>query len=93
MSDLALDMLSRIDFRSGIVQGVGPGIPVAHKFGEHSGDGDGKKQLHDCGIVYHPYLLCIMSRGASFEYLDDAIASISKIIFTEVDEQHRSGHE
>lgn len=95
MSDLALELLSRADFRAGIVQGAAPGVPVAHKFGEHSGDPDGKMQMHDCGIVYHPghpYLLCVMSRGTSFEYLDDAIATISKIIYTEVETQHRDGH-
>lgn len=95
MSDLALDLLTRVDFHAGVVQGVAPGVTVAHKFGEHSGDPDGKKQLHDCGIVYHPrhpYLLCVMTTGASFDYLDEAIASVSKIIYAEVEHQHGTEH-
>ncbi len=95
LSELALGTLARAEFRSGIVAGVPPNVTVAHKFGEHRDDAAGKVQLHDCGIVYapkHPYLLCVMTRGTNFEYLDDAIASISKIIYAEVDAQHRREH-
>lgn len=91
-SDLALELLSRSEFRAGIVEGVPPGTGVAHKFGEHVDVATGEKQLHDCGIVFyprHPYLLCIMSRGASFEQLDDTIAAVSRIAYAEVDSQHR----
>ncbi len=92
MSDLALDMLSKSEFRSGIVAGVPPEITVAHKFGEHS-DQDRSVQLHDCGIVYyprHPYLLCVMSKGPNFETLDDVIEGVSRVVFAEVDRQQRN---
>ena len=50
------------------------------------------KQLHDCGIVYypkHPYLLCVMTRGDSFEYLDDTIRDISHLVYQEVNEHYQ----
>lgn len=90
LSEWALATLSRTAFRSGIVAGVPPGLPVAHKFGEHRDDAAGAVQLHDCGIVYHPrtpYLLCVMTRGRAFPPLDDAIASISRAVYEEVDRQ------
>jgi beta-lactamase class A len=90
-SEQALALLTQTEFRNGIVAGVPKDLAVAHKFGEHRDDAAGKMQLHDCGIVYypqHPYLLCIMTRGGSFEYLDDAVAAISKIIYTEINAQH-----
>lgn len=90
-SDWALDLLSKAEFRTGLVAGVPPVIEVAHKFGEKSDAASGTVQLHDCGIVYyprHPYLLCIMSQGPNFEYLDDVIAEISRITFSAIDSQH-----
>jgi len=92
-SEKALQYLSEVDFPYGIVAGVPPNVTVAHKFGERTlGEHGEIKQLHDCGIVYypnHPYLLCVMSRGASFEYLDDSIREISRIAFEAVDGQYR----
>lgn len=96
MSDVALEFLSRAEFTAGIREGVPPVLAVSHKFGEHSDDATGEKQLHDCGIVYypqHPYLLCVMTRGPNLEVLDDAIASVSRIIYTEVDSQHKDKHQ
>jgi hypothetical protein len=87
LSEWALATLAQSEFREGIVAGVPPAVPVAHKFGEHKDVATGEVQLHDCGIVYvpeHPYLLCVMTRGASFEHLDDAIASTSRLIFAQV---------
>ena len=91
-SDWALETLSRSDFKTGLVAGVPATVEVAHKFGEHSDAGDGTVQLHDCGIVYYPgrpYLLCVMSKGPNFEYLDDVIVQVSKRVFDEVDQQQR----
>lgn len=91
-SEWALAVLSKSEFRAGLISGVPSGINVAHKFGEKSDADSGTVQLHDCGIVYypkHPYLLCIMSKGPDFAFLDDVIREISQITFREVDFQHR----
>ena len=85
-SEWALALLTQTEFTAGIREGVPEGIAVAHKFGEAS-ESRGGFQLHDCGIVYypgHPYVLCVATRGTAFEYLDDAIASISRFIAAEV---------
>ena len=88
MSEKALELLTRVEFRQGLAEGVPPDVPVAHKFGERVwDDGPQGKQLHDCGIIYypaHPYLLCIMTRGASFEYLDDGIKETTQAVYEEV---------
>ena len=84
-SNKALEILSRVDFKSGLVAGTPANITVAHKFGERE-NGD-EKQLHDCGIVYHPenpYLICIMTRGKDFDKLSEVIAELSKITYEEV---------
>ncbi|HEY5973624.1 MAG TPA: serine hydrolase [Geobacteraceae bacterium] len=87
-SDWALDILAKSEFKAGIVAGVPPIVTVSHKFGEHSDANAGTVQLHDCGIVYyprHPYLVCVMSKGPNFEFLDDVIVEVSQRIFAEVD--------
>ena len=46
-----------------------------------------ERQLHDCGIIYHPlkpYLLCVMTRGEKIADLENAIRDISKWIFERV---------
>lgn len=90
MSEKALGYLANTSYNIGIVAGVTPNTKVAHKFGLRKTK-DGKKQLHDCGIVYypdHPYLLCIMTAGPLPEYLDKTIADISHFIYEEIDRQH-----
>jgi len=90
MSNSALELLSNSGFTDGIVRGVPPGIPVAHKFGE-SFDGQ-RKQLHDCGIVYYPsypYLLCVMTKGDDFNDLSFAISEVSRATYENVDKQMR----
>jgi len=92
-SEWALEILSKSEFRTGLVSGVPPGVKVSHKFGEKSDATEGTVQLHDCGIIYypqHPYLLCVMSKGPNFELLDDVIAEISRISYAEVDRQHKN---
>ena len=88
MSEKALDLLARAEFKEGLVEGVPASVTVAHKFGERVFGSNGEiKELHDCGIVYypeHPYLLCVMTKGSSFEYLDDGIREISHIVYEKV---------
>jgi len=93
MSEKAMEYLTAVDYKEGLVGGVPPGTIVAHKFGENAMGSDQEiKQLHDCGVVYypkHPYLLCVMTRGDSFEYLDDTIKDISRLVYEEVNRNYR----
>lgn len=93
-SEKALRLLSEAGFREGLAGGAPQGVPISHKFGERIMGQRGEiKQLHDCGIVYYPngpYLLCIMTRGRSFELQVDAIREASFVVFQEIDSQHRN---
>lgn len=90
-SEQALNLLSGVEYKNGLVAGIPEGVVVAHKFGERESLSEDKKitrQLHDCGIVYHPdrpYLLCVMTKGNSFENLSNIITNISKVIYQEID--------
>lgn len=84
-SEEILKILSQSSFKDALVAGLPSGITVSHKFGER--DIGGIKQLHDCGIVYvpgRPYLLCVMTKGSSFEELAKVIADISKSIYGDI---------
>ena len=84
-SEKALDILTRSEFKKGIVKYLPKEIKVAHKFGVREvGE---LKQLHDCGIVYypkHPYLVCIMTKGDDLEKMAEGVANISLYIYKEV---------
>jgi len=87
-SEKALQLLTQTDFSKGIESGVPNNIQVAQKFGEYSLQSSSgtilKRELHDCGIVYypgHPYLICIMTKGANFTQLNGVIATISRQAF------------
>ncbi len=87
MSEKALEIMTNGDFRAGLVAGVPAGISVSHKFGERYYLPDGTKQLHDCGVVYHPvhpYILCVMTRGDSFEKLSRVIQKVSALTYQAV---------
>ena len=92
MSEKALELLSKTTFKDGLVMGVPATTIVSHKFGERTvffSNGEVKeKELHDCGIIYHPeqpYLLCIMTKGDDFKNLQTTIADISRLVYTEID--------
>lgn len=92
-SEYALELLSRVEFKSGIINGLPPqarGLPVAHKFGyrifEDPTD-EVTEEIHDCGIVYlpkRPYFICIMTKGSDETSLLDAIQLLSRIAYDEV---------
>ncbi len=87
MSEKALEILSRVEYKGGISKNLPENIVVASKFGERGFLDDDKKQLHDCGIVYlenRPYLLCIMTSGKDTNELNKVISDISEIIFRHV---------
>lgn len=91
MSEKAMELISQSEFSEGIRAGVPTGIVVANKFGESVIDYPKNpkpvKELHDCGIVYHPdgdYLLCVMTKGDDFDNLATVIQDISRAVYKEV---------
>jgi beta-lactamase class A len=88
-SEKALELLSRIDFKDGLVAGVPNGVVVSHKFGE--GGYENGSQIHDCGIIYalnRPYLLCVMTRGSDIATLTKSIADVSRFVYDRVSKQN-----
>lgn len=93
-SDFALSILTRTDFKEGIIKWVPENIQVANKFGERVfTDSSGKEthQIHDCGIVYYtkyPYIVCILSKWTDLEGGAKAIWEASKIIYEEISKSY-----
>jgi beta-lactamase class A len=96
-SEKALELMSKSDFKNGIVAGVPSDVQVAHKFGLNTNyDSTGtvitQRELHDCGIVYHPtnpYVLCIMTKSATPELktIEGVIKQISAAVYAETDKK------
>lgn len=88
MSEKALELLSQIEFKDGLVSGVPKNIVISHKFGERKYLETNEIQFHDCGIIYlpkNPYLLCIMTKTTkSINQGIDLIQKISKEIYQQV---------
>lgn len=92
-SNWALSLLTQTSYKDGLVAGLPPGTVAAHKFGTRRYEGKPDKQLHDCGIVYHPrlpYLLCVMTRGRSMAEQAAAIRDVSALVHKTVDGQAAS---
>lgn len=84
MSEKAMEILSRANFKSGLRNGVPEGTLVCNKFGERGIPDSNLKQLHDCGVIYtpgRPYLICVMTRGEDWEELAGIISEISGIVY------------
>jgi len=87
MSERALHLLSLQDFPQGIVAGVPKGVTVASKFGEYAPVAPGFKQLHECGIVYHPkgpYIVGVMTEGDDLGRQAEIIRTVSAMLYAEV---------
>ena len=91
MSEKALKLLSSTEYDAGLASGIPTELKIANKFGERENLDDftlGNKQLHDCGIVYHPtkpYILCVMTKGSTFDSLQSVLRDISEIVYEKVD--------
>lgn len=84
-SDYALEVMSRAEYKKGLVAGVPEDTKVAHKFGDFGQPGDPYHELHDCGIVYkldNPYIICVMTRGKTIPELESLIKDISREVYT-----------
>lgn len=93
MSEYGLSLLSKTDFKDGLLAGVPQDVMVAHKFGERAyGVIENQKlsmkiEFHDCGIIYasdNPYILCIMTKGRSLEAQKHAIAGLSDLVYRSI---------
>jgi len=95
MSEKALGMLNKAEFKDGLVAGVPSNIKVAHKFGQYTNIANGvvtSVEAHDCGIVYYPdspYLLCIMTRGKDTAQLESIISQVSRITYEFIEENKK----
>ena len=86
-SEYVLNLLSQVEYKDGLRAGVPSDIKVAHKHGVRNSNDQYLKQLHDCGIIYHPqnpYLLCIMTKGSDGQALTNTVQKISQVIFQTV---------
>ena len=78
-----MDLLTKSDFKQGIIQGVPSNNKVAHKFGERFTASE-LVQLHESAIVYRgsaSYVITIMTEGKNMDELKSALGSLSKICF------------
>lgn len=81
-SEYAAELLTKCDFKDGIVKGLPAGTIVAHKFGE-SGDLS-EKQLHESAFVYlkgKTYLITVMTKGKENKKLAQLISEISQAVY------------
>ena len=90
-SNMALELMSRSHYRSGIRRSVPEGVRISHKYGRNavpiSDHEVVTNQLHHFGIVYlneTPYLLGIMTRGDDERVMEQRIHDISSIVFSEM---------
>jgi beta-lactamase class A len=84
-SEFATKLLSKCDFKDGIVKGLPANTKIVHKFGE-SGNAN-EKQLHESAIVYlngKSYLLTIMTKGKDNKKLAEIISHISTLVFQDM---------
>lgn len=96
LSEQTLELLSKANFKNGLVAGVPSNTLVSHKFGErtflikHNSNiypDETIRELHDCGIIYfpnNPYVLCIMTKGTDFSKLETIMKNISSIAWNAV---------
>jgi beta-lactamase class A len=99
-SEYALDLLTKSEFKQGIIQGVPSGTKVAHKFGERFTTNE-LVQLHESAIVYRgsaSFAITIMTEGKNIEDLKSVLQALSKICFEQrkaqspVSSAHKSTH-
>lgn len=81
-SEICLSLLSKSDFKEGMLSGIPERCPTAHKFGE--GGVSTLPNFSESGIVYcgkHPYLLTVMTKGKDMKKLPGVCSKISKKVY------------
>ncbi len=81
-SQYAMELLTKSDFKKGLVKDINPELAVAHKFGERNVNGE--QQLHEFGIFFinnNPYLLGVMTKGVNHLLLPDVLSGVSDLVY------------
>lgn len=81
-SEYAASLLSKSNFKQGVLAGIPSNNDFFHKFGE-AGDAV-EKQLHETVVVYtqnKAYLLTIMTKGNDFKTLPEVLKQISAAVY------------
>lgn len=81
-SESCLELLSKSDFRDGLINGLPLNCATAHKFGE--GGDMSLPNFSESAIVYcgkKPYLLTVMVKGKQMQQLPKVISDISKKVY------------
>jgi len=82
LSEYALELLSKCNFREGLVRDIPKQTIVAHKFGERSIDYD--MNFSESAIVFYhssPYLLIVMTKGRDIKLQTDLVSELSHEIY------------
>lgn len=80
MSNKALEIMTKTDYKNGLTRYLPADLTIAHKYGIRYYYGDSFYQIHDCGIIYasNPYILCVMTAGDNLEKQEFLISDIAK---------------
>lgn len=81
-SDTALALLTKAEFRQGLLKELPANVTVAHKFGEAGNEQI--HELHESGIVYldnRAYMITVMTRGTDWDLQSDMVGHISKMVY------------
>jgi len=81
-SEECLSLLSKTEFKEGVISGLAPNCVVCHKFGE--GGPTSEPNFSEAAIVYcgrTPYIISIMTKGKEMKSLPAVSAEISKKVY------------
>jgi beta-lactamase class A len=81
-SEECLSLLSKTEFKEGLINGLPANCVVSHKFGE--GGANSEPNFSEAAIVYcgkTPYIIIIMTKGSDIKSLPSVSAEISKKVY------------
>ncbi|MBC7554090.1 MAG: serine hydrolase [Taibaiella sp.] len=84
LSEFGCSLLSKAEFRQGLLKNIPDTIKVMHKFGEFGNVAAGIHQLHESAVIYlagKPYEITVMTRGKNKEVLPGIISHLSDMVF------------
>ena len=84
LSEYACSLLSKAEFREGLLKELPDTIKIIHKFGEFGNEAAGIHQLHESAIIYldgKHYELTVMTRGRDKKVLPGIISHISAMVY------------